>query len=36
LGFIHRPVFYKLEDNFSETGLFPSSGEEGDPYSWVP
>jgi hypothetical protein len=29
LDFVHRPVFYKVENNISETDLFPYSGEAG-------
>jgi hypothetical protein len=33
-GFIHRPIFWKLEHTmFRKLDLFPSSGEEGDTYS---
>jgi hypothetical protein len=34
LEFVHRPVFYKLENTtFRKLDLFPSSGEGGDTYS---
>jgi hypothetical protein len=33
LDFIHRPVFYRLENTFRKLELLPSSGEGGDTYS---
>jgi hypothetical protein len=38
LDFVHRPIFYKLENiTFQELDLFPSSGEVGRHLlCWVP